>query len=165
MRKSALTIAATLITAEAFAFPAVGDKNVYVGTYSGKEGGEVAFTQILELVSYSPKSSAFKMTNTFLIGENDKQQKQEQEADVAIGSLQTEAKVSEILKNCDAAGGENVTITVPAGTYESCKVLTDKANGATVWIAAVPFGFVKEIYFDAEGNRTDVELETSVSGD
>lgn len=165
MRKAALTIAAFLVTAEAFAFPAVGDKNVYVGTYTGSEGGELAFTQILELAGYSPKTRTFKLANTFLVGAKDKQKKQEQASDVAIDSLQDEAKTRDILENCDARGGETVTITVPAGTYESCKVQTDKGEGAMVWIAAVPFGFVKEIYFDADGNRIDVELQTSVSGD
>lgn len=164
MRKVVLTIAACLVATGAFAFPATGDRNVYVGTYTGAEGGELPFTQILELGSYSPKSRQFKMTNTFLIGENDKQQKQEQAVDVAIDTLQDEARTRAILENCDAAGGEAVKITVPAGTYDSCKVPTDKGEGAAVWVAPVPFGFVKEIYFEDDGSRIDVELQTSVSG-
>jgi hypothetical protein len=59
------------------------------------------------------------------------------------------------LTNCAAMGGRPETVTVTSGTFNSCAVSLDR--GGMIWIADVTFGFVKEDFIDAEGNRTMVE--------
>ena len=78
--------------------------------------------------------------------------------DIPIGSEDGEIMMAEdgavVLANCVDQGGTLETITVPAGTFDTCKFILDdaKSKGA-IWVGAVPFGWVKqEILWIPTGN-------------
>lgn len=157
--KTLVFAAASLMASAAMAFPAVKDKSVFNGIYAGAAGGQIEFVQTLELTKFDASTNKFTLSNTFALPNG---QVQAQEVEVDAAQLLDNARVQQILAQCEAAGGILAETTVPAGTYKTCQVPTQ--NGGTVWVAEVPFGFVKEIYFDEDMNRIEVELASTVSG-
>lgn len=157
--KTLVFAVASLLASAAMAFPAVKDKSVFNGIYAGAAGGQIEFVQTLELTKFDSASNKYTLANTFALPNG---QVQAQEVEVDAAQLMTKEKVAEILAQCEAAGATLGETTVPAGTFKTCQVPTQ--NGGTVWVAEVPFGFVKEIYFDQDMNRIEVELASTVSG-
>lgn len=141
------------------AFPAVKDKSVFNGIYAGAAGGQIEFVQTLELTKFDAASNKYTLANTFALPNG---QVQAQEVEVDAAQLMTNDRVQQIMAQCESAGGVLGETTVSAGTYKTCQVPTER--GGTVWVAEVPFGFVKEIYFDEDMNRIEVELASTVSG-
>lgn len=149
----------SLVATAAMAFPAVKDKAVFTGIYAGAAGGQIDFTQTLELTKFDTATGKFTLSNTFALQNG---QVQSQEAEVDGAQLMTNARVAEILAQCATVGGTLADTVVPAGTFKTCAVPTQR--GGTTWIGDAPFGFVKEIYFDEELNRVEVELTSFSHG-
>lgn len=150
---------ASLLASAAMAFPALKDKSVFNGIYAGAAGGQIEFVQTLELTKFDAATNKFTLSNTFAMPNG---QVQSQEAEVDAAQLMDSARVQKILADCTSGGGTLGETTVTAGTYKTCQVPTER--GGTVWVAEVPFGFVKEIYFDEDMNRIEVELASTVAG-
>jgi hypothetical protein len=51
-----------------------------------------------------------------------------------------QAQVLDVLAHCETYGGATETITVPAGTFKTCKI---SSSDVAAWIADVPFGEAK----------------------
>lgn len=55
----------------------------------------------------------------------------------------TDATIDGLLANCAGAGGALQTVTVPAGSFETCAVpYTNESETGTAWIGKVSFGLV-----------------------
>jgi len=137
--------------APALAFPAVGDKVVFDGTYTSPDGLVVVFTQTMEIVAFDASTEIFTFSNTFVSSGEPIQNT----VTISASEMASDVKVREVLDGCEAAGGKIEDIRVPAGTFRTCR--SSKQDGGIVWTANVPFGFVKEIYFDGK-DRVEVEL-------
>lgn len=71
-------------------------------------------------------------------------QSQTQEEWVDAKNLATDAQVHQLLADCAGAGGTAEMVTVPAGTFETCRMRVEKDNAVTVvWMGGVSFGVVK----------------------
>lgn len=156
--KTMTFVAATLVSTLAFAYPALKDSSTFKGTYVAAAGGTIDFTQTIEIVSYNAAASQYTLKNTVVYNG----QSNVQNADVAADQFLTNAKVASILADCSKMGGTSESLTVPAGTFNTCKVPQER--GSMIWVADAPFGFVKEIYIDEEGSRSEVELVSFVHG-
>lgn len=155
--KAIVFVLASVVTSVALAFPAVGDKAVFKGAYYGAAGGQIDFTQTIELVKFDETTQKYSLTNQFDLANG---QSQTQNAEVEANQLLSNDTVKQILADCVAGGGTLGQTTVPAGTFQTCAVPTER-NGM-IYVAEVPFGFVKEVSFDEEENRIEVEMTSYV---
>jgi hypothetical protein len=144
-------ICTLFFVAPALAFPAVGDRVVFDGTYTSPDGLAVVYTQTMEIVAFDAGAEIFTLSNTFVSSGKPIQDTET----IPASEMVSDIKVREVLDGCEAAGGTIEDIRVPAGTFRTCR--SSKQDGGTVWTADVPFGLVKEIYFDGE-DRVEVEL-------
>ena len=86
------------------------------------------------------------------------------EETVATSDLMNDETITHYLTNCVAEEGKLETITVPAGKFKTCAL---NLNSDRVWIARVPFGFVKKIEPSAENTNkltAIYELQSFVNG-
>lgn len=156
--KTMTFVVATLASVVAFAYPSVKDSATFKGTYAAAAGGSIDFTQTIEIVSFNASASQYTLKNTVVYNG----QTNVQNADVAADQLLNNARVASILADCSQMGGTLESLTVPAGTFNTCKVPQER--GSMIWVADAPFGFVKEIYIDEEGSRSEVEMISFAHG-
>lgn len=149
----------SIAASAALAFPTVKDKSVFNGIYAGAAGGQIEFTQTLELTKFDAATGKYTMSNVFTMTNG---QTQTQEVQVDATELMDNARVQQILAQCATVSGTAGETTVTAGTFKTCQIPTQR--GGTVFVAEVPFGFVKEVYFDEDMNRIEVELASFVNG-
>lgn len=145
-------LAVTLGASLALAYPAVKDKAEFTAKYTSAAGGSIDFVQKLEITAFDAAKDEFTLRNSQVM--NGQEQAQEQQ--VAASDFASSQQVAELLAQCTAQGGISETVTVPKGPFNSCSL--PQQNGGRVWIADVPFGFVKLISIDAEGNKMEAEL-------
>lgn len=136
----------------AMAYPAINDKAEYQAKYSGAAGGSIDYTQRLEITAFDASKNEFTVKSVQEMNGASQAADQQLTAD----QIPTEQQVRELLAQCAASGGTPEQVTVPAGTFESCSM--PEANNGRAWIAAVPFGFVKLIAIDSDGNRNELQL-------
>lgn len=151
-------LATTLVSAVALAYPTLKDTATFQGTFYGGAGGSIEFTQTIELVSFDAAASKYTLKNTVVYNG----QSNVQNAEVASDDLLSNAKVAGILTNCAQMGGTPEVLNIPAGQFNTCMVPQDR--GSQIWVADAPFGFVKEIYIDEEGNRTEATMTSFSHG-
>jgi hypothetical protein len=74
----------------------------------------------------------------------------------------TDEMIDSILANCSSTGGSLQTISVPAGTFNTCAMPIDnETETGTVWITKVPFGFVQlQTTSKADGVQTSATLKS-----
>lgn len=116
----------------ALAAPAVGDAVSFQGTW-----GSEAVYQHLTYFAWNPSTRQFSKRTTTKIGTNAPATQDEL---VNFNDAASDAALSAIVNNCAARGGEFQTISVPAGTFRTCKMLI---QGNWYWIAEVPFGVAR----------------------
>lgn len=149
--KTILVTLATVITSAALAMPAVGDKATYNGT-TIQAGTTYNFVVENAIISQDATTGFFNIDQTLTY--NGQTQVKSIQEDPA--NLPTDAAVSSYLTNCTMIGGKLETITVPAGTFDTCSVTTDTG---TLWIAQVPFGIAKSVRGDEQ-----IELQSFAHG-
>lgn len=151
-------LAALAFTTVASAFPAVQDRAEFKGVFQGGGGGSIDFLQSLEITGFDASSNIYTVRSTLTA----RGQNQAQEIQVAKDDLLDRARVQMVIANCPMAGGTAETLTVPAGTFQTCKIPQER--GGEVWIAEVPFGIAKQVSVDEEMNVITVELTAFVNG-
>lgn len=160
MKFSKLFVAATVVFASSFAmaYPVIGDKVEYQGTIKKDPNPEKAINIKMEIKSFDAQKQEWIIQQDTTV---DGRTYSETE-DIDANDMFTPERVQYVLTNCAARGGVLESVTVPAGTFDSCKLT--KANSEEskeVWIAAVPFGIVKMIDHDIEdGEHLAVELQS-----
>lgn len=138
----------------AFATPAVGDYANYNLTVI--QGGQT-LTGSYELAIVGKTATGFKVTTTITVPD---QPAQYEEQDVAANQMLGDAQIGSILGQCSMYGGTLESVTVPAGTFETCNLPTDTGRAS---VASVPFGIVKQSQKSESGEMT-IELKSFVVG-
>lgn len=152
MIKSFIVALSALISFSVFAAPRVGDSALYVGT-AGPTGTEapIQVTQSITGMDSSGKYIVHSVT-TF-----NGQDTVEDEA-TAADDITSEDDAAQIVQYCSMAGGVLESITVKAGSFNTCNI-----QGYNV--AAVPFGLVKgRIVDEANGVIINFELASFSRG-
>lgn len=83
------------------------------------------------------------------------------ESKVSISALPSKAQLMEVLRDCRGAGGVPEVITVPAGTFDTCKIAqVDGGLTNTSWLTTVPFASAKitQTGRDSKGYYYDTDL-------
>ena len=154
---------ATMLAAvSAFAYPAVNDTATFAGTMASVGAPANQFAVTLSLVGYNPTNDQFTMEQTV----NFSGQAQVNQIQVQKSSLVSEAMAQYMVANCVENGGVNETLTVPAGTFNTCKMTeSDTESEALIYIADVTFGLAKQVTTSlTSGTVTTLELQSHKSG-
>ncbi|MEN0060420.1 MAG: hypothetical protein AAGB31_16385 [Bdellovibrio sp.] len=127
----------------ASAYPAVGDKVEYAGTWMKDPETTVNVSLVQEVVEYQEEEDEFiiKIDKT-VDGETKTENK-----DVDADEMYTPEKWQEIKAACEEKGGALEEVSVPAGAFETCHMKKSR-HGKTkeVWLGDVPFGLVKAVF-------------------
>jgi hypothetical protein len=146
-------LAALAFSAVAHATPAVGD----IANYAGNWGTD-AVTQTVSFTAFDQATNSFKQSTTTTIGT---QAPASQEDVVKMEDTASDAALQDIVTNCANYGYVPETITVPAGTYPTCKIALEQ--GGFVYVGVVPFAVIK---FDTtqDGKPLVLELQSFTRG-
>lgn len=139
-------IAAFAFSAVAHASPAVGDAANFAGTW-----GDATVTQNVTFTAFDQASNSFKQSTTTAISG---QPTATQEDMVKMEDTASDAALQDIVTNCVSYGYVAETITVPAGSFPTCKLPMEA--GGFVWIGVVPFAVIK---FDTVSDGKPLLLE------
>lgn len=152
----------TLVLAAIFAeaTPAVGDKSVYDVTLT--KGSQVVTGQVsFELTAFDKDGNSWTQISTTEFNG----QTQTQTDKVEAKDLLDDNTIDTILGDCLSRGGQSETIQSPAGEFPSCAIPVNNAKGSgTVWVAKVPFGFVKWNSHRRDGITVEGLLKTFQTG-
>jgi hypothetical protein len=158
-----ITLIATFLSATvAFAYPAMNDTATFTATISN---GVQTMNAIVEvtITDFNASANQYTLTQVATV----QGQVQTDQSVVGADELMSQAVVLQILGNCAAAGGVDETVTVGAGTFNTCKITQTSSAGDTMMvnIADVTFGFVKQASFEAASNQSTVlEMQSHKSG-
>jgi hypothetical protein len=143
-------------TFTAQAMPSIGDVANYNFVFNGKPG-QLSQT----ITAFNSSTNAFVVMTMTTFGGQTRTEQQERDAD----ELLTDAKVEAIMVNCAQYGGMLGTTSVPAGSFESCKLAqTQGTRTQTVYVSRqVTFGYVKLTDKDV-GQNVDIQLVSYTRG-
>lgn len=154
MRKALYMLAGLLVAGSAMAMPSAGDLAIFDFT-STKEDEVVVGTFQRQLIAYHSDTDAFEERVSVVANG----QSFSSAGQLPAKDLLTDAMLEQILSQCSAIGGSNETITVPAGTFQTCAMNSNSENGSgMVWLGAASFGLVKSDFTSNDGYRTILEL-------
>lgn len=137
MIRSAFVLAAALVSVSAYATPRVGDYAAYDVSIA-LNGQTMQATLQQELVQHDATQNQFLQRQTIDIPG---QQQQVEDSWTPASDFLDDATIEAILGNCAAANGTPQTITVPAGTFDTCAVkFENEGSTGTAFITKVPFG-------------------------
>lgn len=134
--KKIIVLATMLVSVSSFAMPKVGDYAEFTGTTT-RDGKSLPGYLTTEITAFDAATKEYTVKTVY--------QFQDEGAPTVEESKQTDmptdATIDSILANCANIQGVTETITVPAGTFTTCKAPSDQEG--YVWIGKVPFGVVK----------------------
>ncbi|MGE3973919.1 MAG: hypothetical protein AB7F59_05260 [Bdellovibrionales bacterium] len=139
------------------AMPTIGDTAQYNYTIGAQK---VAVTQ--KITAFNSGANTYNILISANVNGRVINQNQSIEADKLI----TDAQVDAILADCAGNGGTPMMVTVPAGTYQTCKLVQNDESGQpqTIYIADnVAFGYVKA-NGTAQGQTYMIDLVSSQMG-
>lgn len=148
------TLAALVLSTVAQAMPAVGDTAAFDGTTVTQQGQPIAFHTVITLTQFDASQNAYMQQSTTTANGI---QPVVQQKWVGAQDLISDATVQQILGNCPAAGGTLETVAVPAGTFNTCRIVDN--DGSIYNVGAVPFGIVK-----AQQGQTNMALVSFQAG-
>ncbi|AHZ85466.1 hypothetical protein [Bdellovibrio bacteriovorus] len=149
----------------AIAYPMVGDKVEWTGTVVGTDGTSMDAKGSKEILEQDPTTMKWLVKSWYMVGKWEKMETK------YTKKMYTPEKWAMISTHCVAHGGVLEDVTVPAGTYSTCKMtkthdLMDKDDDdgtTTMWWGDVPFGVVKVMHTGEKGTKT-FELSTVTLG-
>lgn len=145
------------VSLSALATPAVGDQAVYSGTVTTKNK-TMAYELEQSILSQDTTTGKFKMQTK--ASYNGKSLKKAYPVDQQ--NLLSDSAINQQMTDCTKNLGTLETITVPAGTFNTCKM---KGQGGHVWIASgIPFGIVKTDGKNFTGQKIFLELQSYING-
>ncbi len=148
---------ALFLSATAQATPKVGDYSEFAFTIS--QGTEsMVGTYTMAIVSEAGDDVSVTTTIHF-----DGQPDQHQEEVTKKSQMLNDQTISDVLTNCVQYGGTPEVVSVPVGPTNSCKMAMPENKGHA-WIAAVPFGIVKQVLTSPEGAIYTLELKRFITG-
>ncbi len=150
-----------LTSSAAFAYPAIGDYAMMKGTASnGQQNANISLER--SIMDFDATNDSFVVVET---QEVDGQAQTTTSIDKRDDMI-TQEQVTQILTYCSMFGGVSESITVPAGTFPTCKLPTKDENDqqdGMVWVGDVSFGIVRAIGTQ-QGAEYHLELESFRAG-
>ena len=132
------------LMASAFSYPGAGDHATYEGCVM-REGKCIHFFKEQQILSIQRPQNIVTIVWRYREGDEGPQAKVKT---LHEKEFQTPARFQEIMAKCKGRDAqyifEAIKITVPAGSFQTCK-RTTMADGTTVYLGDVPFGFVKVV--------------------
>lgn len=135
MNKMIIALTAILSMSAIASTPSIGDTANYKLTAPAQPGVVIEIKS--ELIDYNATTDLFTKRSTMTVMGNS----QEQDEMIKKDDISNFAQILEFCES-DLVKGTFETITVAAGTMKTCKLGTE---GATAYIADVPFGIVKAV--------------------
>lgn len=158
MKKLFVLIALTMLltSISALATPKIGDYAEYDMNLS-RDGMSLPGSYIQEVLAFDAASNTYNVKTIFqLQGGEANIQEEAKPADDFIDDM----KIDVLLGSCADVGGTLETTQVPAGNFNTCKLLLeDSENTVWIWIAKVPFGFVKLDQTQKDGMHIILEMK------
>jgi hypothetical protein len=138
----------------ALAMPAVGDTATFTGSVVS-QGQTIPFQNVIALTQFNAANHQYMQSS--VVTSSDGKVLDQQSSWVNETDLLTDATVTSLLANCAAQNGVLETVTVPAGTFNTCKI-TDQ-EGAMYNVSNVPFGIVKAVQPKSQLNMSLVSFQ------
>jgi hypothetical protein len=150
-----------LLSSIALAYPAVNDSVTFNATEVKDTETNQAVLQI-HLAAYDSAKDAYQQVSSTTT----KGKTTSNEEWVAASELFNKETYTQVSGNCDQFGGKIESVTVAAGTFETCAIPNeDKNESGVYWIGDVPFGIVKaELTDKATSAKTTYELQAFENG-
>ena len=146
----------------ALAMPNIGDEAMYAASVT-QAGQTVTGTVEFKLMSLDTGTNYWsEQITTDFPGQSTVQNQS-----VSASELMNDTQIQALLQNCAGAAGVLQTITVPAGTFNTCELpANDAANGTTgmVWIGEATFGLIQEDMTSADGKHSVMQLQSQEAG-
>lgn len=139
----------------AMAMPSVGDSVVYAATVVV---GDKTVDSTIEnsLVEKNSKGQFLMKTTTTVKGQTPRIE----QAWVDSSTLKSDSTITQTLEQCLVIGGTLDSVTVPAGTFNTCALTaTTRVTQNTEWIGAVPFGIVQRKFVGGTPNGGGWEIK------
>jgi hypothetical protein len=140
----------------ASATPVVGDASKFSVTMVAVDSSTL--NGVAEIALISQSGDSFQLAQTVTI-ENNPAEYTEQT--VKATDLIDDETIASVLENCTQYGGMPQTLNVPAGTFSTCLIRSEKSSS---WIGQVPFGLVRQVNQDENGTLTTLDLMSFVAG-
>jgi len=155
MKTIFVTFAALLVSASAFAMPTIGDHSVFNLSYT-QQGNTMTGTLDQSITAFDSASGNYTVHSIVTLG------KQNDVQDQQTNQLLDDATVADILANCANYQGQPQSVTVPAGTFNTCALPNNGNDGSkgTVWVGNVSFGTVKFDQVKTDGTHIVLELQS-----
>ncbi len=149
-------LALSIVSTAALAMPKVGDQALYDLTIS-KDAQVMQGTLESEITAQDAASGMLTVNRKFTINGN----AQSQQEQVQPNDLPSDGVISQMLVSCETTGGTSESVTVPAGTFPTCAIkYNDNGRNGTAWVAAVPFGMVKNESVGQDGTNVSLTLKS-----
>ncbi len=150
------TLFAVFASFTANAMPSIGDTAQYDFTLNGATG---KLTQSITAYDATTNSYTVNIITTY-----QGQTQTEQETREA-SQLLTDAQVEAMYAQCAELSGTYMKVTVPAGTYETCRLIQKSGDDSqTIYLAkGVAFGFV-QVTTIQNGQNLDAQLVSQARG-
>jgi hypothetical protein len=162
MKSILVLVSALVMTTSAYAMPNVGDEATFAVT-STQAGQTQTGTLQMMLMSQNVSADTWsEQVTTTIAG-----QSSVQTSDVPSEQLMSDAEAQALLANCAAANGTAQTITVPAGTFNTCELPADDASAGTsgnVWVGEAIFGIIQEDLTSTSGQHIVMQLQSTIAG-
>ena len=133
--------------------PTVGDSAFFQGTYDG-----MAAQERMTLMEFNEQNNQYRKETIVAVGSYAPQTKEEW---VSASDLPTDAQMEQLIGNCAQNSGVSETLTVPAGTIQTCRISLQR--GGTANLGPVPFGIVK-MDTNEDGKALTLSLSTFARG-
>ncbi len=156
MFQKALFVFGIFVSIHAFAEPVTGDQVSYTLTHVKGEWVDNVFSMTKEVLAIDDNAQTVSVRQIY--SQNGKTLSN-QTAAAPAGSVAypDDATIATCgIISYPGQTGLPETITVAAGTFNTCHIVLDN-NAGEFWAAAVPFGFVKSVNTNSTGTMT-VEL-------
>ena len=151
--KIAIALSTLAFASIASAYPSVKDKANFNGVYAGGAGGHINYIQSMEVTAYNDSTKEYTLHAIVTVANKEPNTQDQQ---VTADKMPSSEMIKDILAKCAEYGGTPETLTVAAGTFQTCSSVQER--GGKVYLADVPFGIVKQVAIDEDGNINTLEL-------
>ncbi|MBO9668464.1 MAG: hypothetical protein J7501_16820 [Bdellovibrio sp.] len=149
------------VSSFAFAYPTLGDKVEWTGAEVKLDGTSTPITVTKEVTKWDDATMMWTVKVDMTKGD------QTSTKEVMTKCLWSPESWTMMKENCVMEGGTLESVTVDAGTYDSCRMNTVSDDGSVTkkWWGDVPFGLIKKEMTDVKaGTKTTVGIKTITPG-
>ena len=146
----------------AFAFPTVGDEALFDLTQTDSSGNTLQGTYEVEILGYDSTMHRYEQRSTQILDGDTSVQ----EGETDENQFYSDSVVTDILNRCAQYGGVLETVTVPAGTFNTCAVPYSDAygtRGITLY-THVPYSTAKQTRTNSFNQTVSLTLRSFHSG-